>query len=312
MGALDKVKKGINKTLDVYGKIGDTIHNVEVGFAKGAGDTLMSVKRNVQKPFIEYTKLKVQQDLNKARESINAANEPLLKKLKELPKDDPKREVVKKMLQSNQKQFADLQTTEDSIMAEIDGVATGQQEIKKDDPILTKAAKVAQNLLNKADDSLKTTNKAQQVGFAGEKVAEFFVPSASAIKVGKTTLALNDADKAIKTAKVFGGASKLAKAGNAVVQVGGRAALQGGVAGITSLGQSAYQGQLDTPEGRQYAADEAIKNAETSAVMTGAFDVLGRGVKALAKTGTESRLRDFKDSMTTTKNAYNKVKKIRR
>ena len=40
--------------------------------------------------------------------------------------------------------------------------------------------------------------------------------------------------------------------------------------------------------------------------MTGAFDVLGRGVKALAKTGTESRLRDFKDSMTTTKNAYNK------
>ena len=122
MGALDKVKKGAK-----------AVGNFGVGVAKGAGDTLMSVKRNVQKIPAEYTKLQVQKSMNSAREAINKANEPLLKKLKELPKDDPKRAKIKELLQSNQKQFADLQTQEDEIMAEIDNVRTGKIEIKDTD-----------------------------------------------------------------------------------------------------------------------------------------------------------------------------------
>lgn len=292
MGALDTVKKGYKKAKDVK----QTIDDFGVGVLKGAGDTLMSVKRNVQKPFIEYTKLKVQEDLNKARESINAANEPLLKKLKELPKDDPKREGIKKLLQANQKAFGDIQTQEDEIMAEIDNVKSGKIEIKDGDSWGKKLAGHAQNLLNAGETALQTTNKAQKAGFATEKVAEFFVPAGAASKV----------DKIIKSAKVVQGTSKAGKALNAVVQVGGRAGFQGSVAGLTSLGQSAYGGQLDTKEGREFAADEAIKNAKTAAIATGVFDVAGRGIKALAKTGTESRLRDFKDSMSTTKTAYNK------
>lgn len=285
MSALDKVKKGAK-----------AVGNFGVGVAKGAGDTLMSVKRNVQKIPAEYTKLQVQKSMNSAREAINKANEPLLKKLKELPKDDPKRAKIKEMLTANQNQFAEISKQEDEIMAEIDNVTKGKIEIKDTDGWGTKLAARAQNLLNAADDSLKTTNKAQKAGFAVEKIAEFFVPANA---VGKV-------DKIIKGGKVVQGTTKAGKALNSVVQIGGRAGFQGSVAGLTSLGQSAYQGNLDTPEGRKFAADEALKNAKSAAIATGVFDVAGRGIKALAKTGTESRLRDVKDSLSTVKTSYNK------
>lgn len=250
MGALDTVKKGAK-----------AVGNFGVGVAKGAGDTLMSVKRNVQKIPAEYTKIKVMESMNQAREAINKANEPLLKKLKELPKDDPRRAKVKELLQANQKQFAEISQQEDEIMKEIDNVTNGTIEVKDTDSWGKKLASRAQNLLNAGERSLQTTNKAQRAGFAVEKIAELVVPSTAVAK----------ADKALKGVKIASDATRTGRVANALTQVATRAGLEAGVAGAASMGQSAYQGKLDTKEGREAAISDAKTTAATAGILKGAM-----------------------------------------
>lgn len=240
------------------------IGNLGLGILKGAGDTLMSVKRNVQKPIVEYNKLQVQKTLNEARETIVAQNDKLLTIYKSLPKDDPRRAKYSKMMKDNNNQLFTLGEEEDAIMREIDDVSTGSGGDQS-----TITGKV-QGFLNKSDKALTPEGKAQQVGYAGEKVAEFFVPAGAVAK----------ADKAIAGVKVIPGVTRAANIGNATIRTGLKMGTEALASGGVSLAQSSYQGRLDTEEGRANALDEA-KNigliaGGTKGIFAGAGEFFGK------------------------------------
>ena len=240
------------------------VGNFGLGILKGAGDTLMSVKRNVQKPIVEYNKLKIQQTIGEARDSIVTQNEKLMGIVKSLPKGDPRIVKYQKMMKDNQKQIFDLGTEEDKLLQEVDDVSTGSGGDQ------TTVLGKAQGFLNKGDAALTPDGKAQQYGFGAEKVGEFFVPAGQVAKV----------DKVISGVKAFDGATKTARFGNAVIRTGLKMGSEGVAAGGVSLGQSAYQGRLDSEEGRSSAVDEAGKIAMfaggTKGIFAGAGEFFGK------------------------------------
>lgn len=262
--ATDTGKKSFFKDT-LGGKILKGAGDVAVGFAKGAADTLLSVPRNVQKVVVEGSKLSVERQNNKIREQINAQNEELLKAMKALPQGDPQREKYKKLIQQNIDQFNSLGETENEVIKQIDRDASW---IPLDKEGKARAA---------VDDAMAAKNKAQQVGFRGEKIAELLVPASATAK----------ADKAISGMKLLDSTSKGARFVNASARVGAKSLLEAGVAGASTVGQAAYQGRLDTPEGREGAFKEAKQNALFAG---GAKALLAGGGEILNAAGVPRKL----------------------
>lgn len=238
------------------GKILKGAGDVALGFGKGAADTLLSVPRNVQKVVQEASKLSVEKQNNKIRESINAQNDELLRVMRALPADDPRREKYKELIRQNIEQFSKLGESEDEVIQQIDRDASW---IPGDKEGQFKTA---------VNDTMAAKNKAQQIGFRGEKIAELIVPAGVTAK----------ADKAISGMQLINSTGTGARFLNAGARVGAKSLLEAGVAGASTLGQAAYQGRLDTPEGREGAVKEAKQNAlfagGAKALLSGAGEIL--------------------------------------
>lgn len=239
--------------------------DVAVGFAKGAGDTLLSVPRNVQKVVVEGTKLSVEKQNNKIRESINAQNEELLKVMKSLPQGDPRREKYKKLIQQNMEQFQELGKSEEEVLAQIDQDASW---IPGDKGGIYRDA---------VNEGMATKNKAQQFGFRAEKIGELIVPAGATAK----------ADKAINAVRVLPGATRGARIVNATARTAAKAGVEAGTAAASTLGQAAYQGRLDTEEGREGVKKEMKQNALFAG---GAKMLLAGGGEILNATGLPRKL----------------------
>lgn len=246
------------------GKAASAVGNFAVGVGKGATDTILSVPRNVEKVVKETQKLGTQKKMNKLREQVATQSEELLELYRNAPAGSEQKEKYAKLIRQNTEQMLSINDDEDEIMDTIDRDASWipgdyQGEAKR-----------------AVDDAYATKNKAQQVGFKAEKIGEFLIPSA---KIAK-------ADKAISGMKLFNSGSKAANFANATARVGAKAGLEGTAAAATSLGQSAYQGRLDTAEGRKGALKEAKTNAlfagGTKALFAGGGEILN-AVKAPRK-----------------------------
>ena len=247
--------------------------DVAVGFAKGAGDTLLSVPRNVQKVVVEGSKLSVEKQNNKIRESINAQNEELLKVMKSLPQGDPRREKYKKLIQQNMEQFQELGKSEDEVLKQIDQDASW---------IPADKGGIYRDAIN---DGFAAKNKAQQFGFRAEKIGELIVPAGATAKAGK----------AIDTVRVLPGATRGARIVNATARTVAKGGVEAGTAAAATLGQAAYQGRLDTEEGREGVKKEMKQNAlfagGAKILMSGGGEVI-KGVKnLLPKTTNQESIR---------------------
>ena len=239
--------------------------NVAVGFAKGAADTLLSVPRNVEKVVVEGSKLSVEKQNNKIREQLVEQNNRLLTQFKSMAKDDPRREKYKKLMQGNIDAMLALNESEDEVINQID---TDASWIPGD-----KGGKVQERF----DDTMSAKNKAQQVGFKGEKIAELLVPAGATAK----------ADKAINGMKLINSTGTGAKILNATARTGAKALVEGGAAAAATIGQGAYQGRLDTEAGREGLVKEAKQNALFAG---GAKAVLAGGGEILNATGLPRKL----------------------
>ena len=247
------------------GKILKGAGNVAVGFAKGAADTLLSVPRNVEKVVVEGSKLRIEKQNNKQREQLVAQNNKMLELFKSLPKDDPRREKYKKIMQGNIDAMLALNDAEDEVIKQID---TDASWIPGDKGGQTQA---------RFDDVMSAKNKAQQVGFKGEKIAELLVPAGATAK----------ADKAISGMKLINSTGTGAKILNATARTGAKALVDGGAAAAATVGQGAYQGRLDTEAGREGLFKEAKQNALFAG---GAKAVLAGGGEILNATGLPRKL----------------------
>lgn len=244
------------------------VADVGIGFVKGAADTVMSVPRNIEKVVVEGTKLSIEKQNNKIREQINAQNDELLKVFKSLPKEDPRREKYKKLIEQNMEQFNALNNSEAETIAQVDQDASWvpmDQEGKAEAFI---------------DKNMAAKNTAQRIGFGAEKIGEFIVPSMS----------LGKADKALKGMRVLNETSKGAKIFNAGARILSRSGLEAGTAALTTLGQGAYQGRLDTEEGRAGLGDEMKRNAifagSAKALFSAGGEIL-RNTRFMAPKGIE-------------------------
>lgn len=236
------------------GKSMSAVGNFGVGAVKGAADTVLSVPRNVEKVVSTATKLSIEKQNNKIRESINQQNDELLKIYKSLPAGDPRKEKYKKLIQQNLDQFTALNDSEKETLAQVDRDASwipGDKEGKAEAFV---------------DDLAATKNKAQQWGFKAEKIGELIVPSAKLAK----------ADKALSGFNLIKNPNTTGKFVNAGARILSKAGLEGATAAASTLGQGAYQGRLDTKAGREGLA----KEMKTNALFAG-------GTKALFATGGE-------------------------
>lgn len=272
MGILNSIKQGLG-----------TAKDVAVGFGKGALDTVASVPRNIKKVGSSYFEAKIEPRFTNAIANLNNSNDQVLSAIKGLDKNDPNYTAKKERLNGVIKNNLAMQ----------DQIRKESEQAKSD----YEAGKV--NLFNKdftvnttvLDKYTPTTNKAQQVGFAGEKIAELIIPATSMSKVDKalkTTNLVNASKLGAGAEKFLAGALKpeaalnvankvrnIANATNVVARTGLRAGAEGLSTGLTSLGQSAYQGRLDTAEGARQAFDEAGNQALTAGIMKGALSTAG-------------------------------------
>lgn len=259
------------------------------GVAKGALDTVASVPRNIKKVGGAYFEAKIMPEFTKSIDSLNNSNRALLDGIKKLDKNDVNYAAKKERLNNAVKSNLALQDT----------IRASAEKAKAD----YDAGKI--NLFNK-DMTINTTaldkytvanNKAQQVGFTTEKIAELIAPATSMAKVDKVLKASKvvnatklgaGAEKVLGSvlnpataAKVGNVATKVANVGNAVARTVARAGAEGASTGLASLGQSAYQGRLDTAEGAKGAFKEAGQQALTSGAFKGVLTGTGEVIRGL-------------------------------
>ncbi len=247
-------KSLFNKATSFLGDATNAVGNFAIGVGKGAVDTVLSVPRNVEKVVKEGTKLSIEKQNNKIREQINAQNDELLKIFKSLPKDDPRREKYKRLIQQNLDQFNELNNSEKDTIAQVDRDSSW---VPLDEQGKAKAV---------VDDAVAAKGKAQRAGFVTEKIGELIVPATATAK----------ADKALKGWNAINSTSKGAKLFNAGARITARSGLDAATAAASTFGQGAYQGRLDTEEGRAGLVDDMKTNA-----------LFAGGAKALFSTGGE-------------------------
>lgn len=223
----------------LFGRIAKTTGNFLLGAAKGAGDTILSVPRNVSKVVENATQIGQKNKLNKLRDQITQQNNTLLETMKSFPVGDPRREKYKGLIQQNLDQLTQINADEQDIM---DSVSKDASYIPGDKNGAARAT---------VDDAMSAKNKAQQVGFRTEKIAELLVPAGATAK----------ADKVISGMKVLNNTGKGAKFFNAGSRVLAKSGLEAGAAAASTLGQAGYQGRFDTEEGTEGALKEAKQNA---------------------------------------------------
>lgn len=238
----------------LFGRIAKGAGNFLLGAAKGAGDTLLSVPRNVSKVVESASQISQQSKMNKLRDQITQQNNTLLETMKSFPVGDPRREKYKGLIQQNLDQLNQINADEQDVMDTISKEAT---YIPGDKTGSVRAT---------VDDAMSAKNKAQQLGFRGEKIAELLVPAGATAK----------ADKALSGMKIVSDTAKGGKFINAASRILAKSGLEAGAAGASTLGQAGYQGRFDTKEGAQGAFKEAKQNA-----------LFAGGAKMLMATGGE-------------------------
>lgn len=238
----------------LFGRIAKGAGNFLLGAAKGAGDTLLSVPRNVSKVVESASQISQRNKMNKLRDQITQQNNTLLETMKSFPVGDPRREKYKGLIQQNLDQLNQINADEQDIMDTINKEAT---YIPGDKTGSVRAT---------VDDAMAAKNKAQQLGFRGEKIAELLVPAGATAK----------ADKALSGMKIVSDTAKGGKFINAASRILAKSGLEAGAAGASTIGQAGYQGRFDTKEGAQGAFKEAKQNA-----------LFAGGAKMLMATGGE-------------------------
>lgn len=253
---------------DFLNKTGQISGDVLLGFAKGVGDTLYSVKKNVQKVPIEAVRLEVAKNFDNARQTIFQANGPLTAQYR-ASQDPAQKEQLRQLLMKNAESLNEINAKEEEVTKEINAVQRGELDYREDRGLFENIMRETQDVLNQGGKALQTTNKAQEFGFAAEKIGEFLVPANLVAK----------GDKALRATQFVDRASKVGRAVDTTVRTGSRIGLEAGTAGLTSLGQSAYQGQLETEQGRE----TAMKDAGTNAAFAGAFKAGLMGLGNIAR-----------------------------
>jgi hypothetical protein len=268
---------------------GKTVGQVVAGFGKGTLDTVASVPRNIKKFGGAYFDAKIMPHFTKSIDNLNDSNKQMLDAIKKLDKADPQYTAKKDRLSNAVKQNLSLQgeIQKEADQAKDDYDAGKVNLFKKDMTINTTAL----------DKYTTTTNKAQRIGFTGEKIAELIAPAGAVDKADKAlkgTQMVNATKAGQGAAKVLGKAlqpavaakignavTKTAKTVNAANRIGSRAALEAGSTGLASLGQSAYQGRLDTQAGAKGAFKEAGTAAATAGVLKGVMVGAGEAARAM-------------------------------
>lgn len=256
-------------------KITQISGDVLTGFAKGIGDTLYSVKKNVQKVPVQAVKNEVQDNFQRARDGILKASEEVAKKYRATP-DGPQKDALRTLLVEAQNDLNEISDGERVVMNEINKVQRGEIDYREDAGLLENVARATQNSLNVAGTYLRTKNKAQEFGFAAEKIAELIVPAGQVAKV----------DKVLNGTKFINDASKVGQFADKAIRATSRIGAEAAAAATATLGQSAYQGKLDTEQGRE----QAVQDAGTSALFSGALKgVMMAGGQILNKAGAAEK-----------------------